>query len=208
MRKITFAASTLASAATAFGIGALVFSGQDVPADAVSKPQPTRTVTASPTAPEKGAQSPRTDTPAKAVQAGSKGPFKDAQGDGKHLDDIGKAVMPNGLGVHIPDALLPWHEPYVDPADATETGTSTSDDVVSAPNVITDPDKPWFDLPTEPATDTTSSDTVASQPADEPAPAPSSAPVVSGPVRTGGLVTGTRPVFNTVTDTVSSLVPE
>jgi hypothetical protein len=88
MGTLGFTASTLTSAAAAFGLGVLTFSGH---ADAAPQPQPTQTVTAPATAPE----------------AGSKGPFKDAQGDGKYLDDMGKTFVPNGVGAYVPDAWLP-----------------------------------------------------------------------------------------------------
>jgi hypothetical protein len=213
--KFVLPVSSLASAAVAFGLGAMIFTNGNTPADAAN-PQPTTTVTASPKPGDKAADVHETSTSAteakadaaatqKATGAGSKGPFKDAQGDGKHLDDLGKAVMPNGLGVHVPDGLLPWHETYVDATESAQPAEAedASDDVVSAPNVITDPDKPWFDLPTEAPADTPPSTTLSEEP--EPA---VSAPVVSGPVRNGGLVTGTRPVFNSVTGVVSSLLPE
>ncbi|MEV6419686.1 hypothetical protein [Streptomyces sp. NPDC051662] len=212
--KVVLPVSTLASAAVAFGLGALIFTNGNAPG-ATATPHPTTTVTAPAKAAEKPAEAAEKATgdnvaksATKTQQAGSKGPFKDAQGDGKYLDDFGKTVIPDGLGVHIPDGVLPWHEPYTEPSQTEEpvtdaepeADTDASDDVVSGPNVITDPDKPWFDLPTEAPADTTSS-------------AGSSAPssdtgTTGGPVKNGGLVTGTRPVFNSVADTVSSLLPE
>jgi hypothetical protein len=95
MGKLGFTASTLTSAAAAFGLGALTFSGHAAAADADAQPQPTQTVTAPATAPDK------------AAKAGSKGPFKDAQGDGKYLDDVAKTFVPNGVGAYVPDAWLP-----------------------------------------------------------------------------------------------------
>jgi hypothetical protein len=143
------------------------------------------------------------------TKAGSRGPIKDAQGDGKVLDDIGKSVLPGGIGVHVPDVLLPFPGPgYTGrPEPVTPTSIDTqedadnapdtynSDDVVSAPNVVTDPGKPWFHFPTGvPEVPTVTPEPVTEAPV-------SSTPVVitpvetptTEPVRTGGLVTGTRP---------------
>ncbi|AFU62239.1 hypothetical protein TG1_44 [Streptomyces phage TG1] len=163
MRNSTFAASLVATAGAALGLG-FVLDGER--ADSHATPNPAVTVTETPDAPESaqgdadGTQD-RTDAGqsvggtvgapnghaesarARTVEAGDAGPLKDAQGDGKVLDDMGKAVMPGGVGLHISDDLLPFPGEYVEPE---------ADDVVSAPNVITDPDKPWFDLPEEPVT--------------------------------------------------------
>jgi hypothetical protein len=227
--KIILPAASLASAAAAFGLGALVFSGPSKPADASPLPQPTRTVTAPPVAGQKPAEaakddvqrvsvtttpaaprstttaprtaekgdpatSPRTKaapkpTPAEP-KAGSKGPFTDADNDGKVLDDMKPSLPLAELPIDVPDKLLPFPGPgYTGPPS-----TDAYSDVVSAPNVITDPDKPWFHLPTTPP--------VVSTPADEPAAEPepivteepvTSAPVVTEPVRTGGPVFGRSP---------------
>lgn len=206
--KLVLPVSSLASAAVAFGLGAMIFTNGNTPADAATA-QPKATATAPAKPAQKPADAHETSTSAPeskaakagakaAAQAGDNGPFKDAQGDGKYLDDLGKSVMPNGLGVHVPDAVLPWHEHYEAPTTEATPESVTSDDVVSAPNVVTDPDKPWFDLPTAPPADAATS-------ANEPAPEPVAN---SGPVRNSGMTTGKRPVFNTPTDTVSSAVPE
>ncbi|MEW2406499.1 hypothetical protein [Streptomyces griseoviridis] len=212
--KVVLPVATLASAAVAFGLGAMIFTNGNAPAT-VATPQPTTTVTASPKPGSKAADVHEKSTTAteatgtttkatettKAAQAGEKGPFKDAQGDGKHLDDFGKAVMPNGLGVHIPDSVLPFHDHYEAETEALPEpegmDADTSDDVVSGPNVITDPDKPWFDLPTEAPADTSTStkDT-----------APTT--TTGGPTKNSGMTTGTRPVFNSGADAVSSVLPE
>ncbi|CAD80147.1 gp23 [Streptomyces phage phiBT1] len=148
MRKITFIGSTFASAATAFGLGALVFTSPNAPAAAF--PQPTPTVTTTPDAtpmddaedvaatvpnatPLKATQAP-SSTPTKAKHAkprttpetddtatlprhakpsatpsaGSKGPLKDAEDDGKILDDLGAGLPLPDVGVTIPDAMLPF----------------------------------------------------------------------------------------------------
>lgn len=236
MHKIVFPASIVASAATAFGLGALAFNSPNAPA--ASTPLPRATVTApanvaddaetvaddtapssTPTTAQKPAQGPSsattkakhakpTATPEKPAQkattpkhakptakAGSKGPIKDAQGDGKVLDDIGKSVMPGGIGVHVPDVLLPFPGPgYTGKPTTIETQEDADNaplaynpaDVVSGPNIITDPDKPWFHFPTSPVTEPPVSSTpVVSTPVETPA--------TTEPVRTGGLVTGTRP---------------
>lgn len=113
--KITFVASSFASALCAFGIGAMAFGTPATTADAPQKPQPTRTVTETPSAPEKPAQhtvkpaAPKTTTkPTAKPTTGSKGPFTDAEEDGKYLDDLGKYVLPDGIGDHVPDAILPF----------------------------------------------------------------------------------------------------
>jgi hypothetical protein len=222
--KLVLPVSTLASAAVAFGLGAMIFTNGNAPADA-AKPQPTTTVTAPAKAAEKPADAHGTSTTATeakadaaAAQAGSKGPFKDAQGDGKYLDDFGKTVMPNGLGAHIPDVLLPWQErdnsnhtaeatelpPGVVPAQPEGTytdpdaGTDTSDDVVSG--------KPGES--TGSGSTTTKPGTTYEEP--QPAPAPvREAP--SGVIRPGGLPSGVvpvGPVLNSVTGVVSSVVGE
>ncbi|MEV0126379.1 hypothetical protein AB0I16_33345 [Streptomyces sp. NPDC050703] len=149
--KLILPVSCLASAAAAFGLGVLVISGPNTPVAAAPQPQPTvpvpappLVVTAPPQAPVYGVTkvepSQRTETPA----AGSRGPLTDAQGDGKVLDDIVKTVKPRGIGVHVPDELLPFPAedqktlpPGVVPADPDaaypdpDEGTDTSDDVVS-----------------------------------------------------------------------------
>jgi hypothetical protein len=249
VHKIVFPASIVASAATAFGLGALAFNSPNAPAGAAPLPTPTTTVTASPNvaddaqdvadteplkAAETAAASPSSGKHAKAytgsekvattaprhaakptakptAKAGSKGPIKDAQGDGKVLDDIGKSVMPGGIGVHVPDVLLPFPGPgYTgkpttietqEDADKAAQSTYNADDVVSAPNVITDPDKPWFHFPTGVTEVPNEEPTVTPEPVTE-APV-SSTPVESTPVetpttepvRTGGAVPGKRPVF-------------
>jgi hypothetical protein len=216
--KIILPVSTFASAAVAFGLGAMIFTNGNTPADAAT-PQPTTTVTASAKPGEKPGdvhETSTTATEAKDAQAGGKGPFKDAQGDGKVLDDFGKTVMPKGLGVHVPDALLPWHErdnsntdpndlpPGVVPAqpDGTYTdpdaGTDTSDDVVSG-------------SPGE-STGTGSTSTNSGSTYEEPQPAPEPVKTVpSGVTRPGGLPSGVvpvGPVLNSVTGVVSSVVGE
>jgi hypothetical protein len=140
VRKITFFTSTFASAATAFGLGALAFSSPNAPTTAL--PQPTQTVTAVPeaqdvaktatpgtttqakaaqapnstptkakhakpsTEPEKATQKAATPKHAKPATPGSKGPVKDAEGDGKVLDDFGNTFFPTLP--HIPDTYLPF----------------------------------------------------------------------------------------------------
>ncbi|MFC9651439.1 hypothetical protein [Streptomyces sp. NPDC056937] len=42
----------------------------------------------------------------KPVEAGDKGPFEDAQDDGKLLDDVGSVLLPDAPG--IPDVYLPF----------------------------------------------------------------------------------------------------
>jgi hypothetical protein len=239
VHKIVFPASIVASAATAFGLGALAFNSPNAPA--ASTPLPRATVTApanvaddaetvaddtapsstpttaqkpaqgpssattkakhaKPTAtPEKPAQKATTPKHAKPTKAGDAGPFKDAQGDGKHLDDVVKTVLPGvSVGVHIPDAMLPFPGPgYTGKPSSIDTQEDADnaplaynpDDVVSGPNIITDPDKPWFHFPTSPVTEPPVSSTpVVSTPVETPVPAET-----TEPVRTGGLVTGTRP---------------
>ncbi|QBZ73362.1 hypothetical protein SEA_REMUSLOOPIN_48 [Streptomyces phage RemusLoopin] len=225
--KFVLPVSSLASAAVAFGLGAMIFTNGNTPADTAT-PQPTTTVTASPKAEDKPAdvhETSTTATEAKAGQAGGKGPFKDAQGDGKYLDDFGKSVMPNGLGVHIPDALLPWQErdnttdagelpPGVVPAQPEGTytdpdaGTDTSDDVVSG--------KPGEST----GSGSTSTDSGATHEDAQPAPETVTT-VPSGVVRPGGPggvapaggvlpsgVVPVGPVLNSVTGVVSSVVGE
>ncbi|QAX94748.1 hypothetical protein HOV12_gp44 [Streptomyces phage Lilbooboo] len=245
MRKIVFPASIVASAATAFGLGAIAFNSPNAPAGANPLPQPTATVTApaleddaqdvaDDTTPTKAAESPNSTpttgkhaktytgsekvatTPSKPKhakpkattkpKAGSKGPIKDAQDDGKVLDDIGKTFLPNGVGVHVPDELLPFPGPgYTGPPTTIETQEDADTfaqssaynpaDVVSGPNIITDPDKPWFHFPTGTVTAQPAESTpVVSTPVEAPEPVVTS-PVTTEPVRTGGLVTGTRPRF-------------
>ncbi|QAX95035.1 hypothetical protein SEA_SEBASTISAURUS_47 [Streptomyces phage Sebastisaurus] len=218
--KFVLPVSSLASAAVAFGLGAMIFTNGNTPADA-AKPGPTPTVTKSVPANEKAAdahEKSTTDAEAVPASAGAKGPFKDAQGDGKYLDDFGKAVMPNGVGVHVPDALLPWQEqdhsdhttdagelpPGVVPAQPEGTytdpdaGTDTSDDVVSgSPGEST-------------GTGSTGTNSGSTYEEAQPAPAPAvQAP--SGVVRSGGLPSGVvpvGPVLNSVTGVVSSAVTE
>ncbi|MFE9767026.1 hypothetical protein ACFYPC_21310 [Streptomyces sp. NPDC005808] len=198
----------------------MIFTNGNGPADAAT-PRPTTTVTASPKAAEKAAEAaskpPGSATKAetgkaataaeKRAQAGDKGPFKDAQKDGKYMDDFGKSVMPNGVGVSVPDALLPFPgageedkelPPGVVPAEPDssypdpDAGTDTSDDVVSGtPGEVTNPD-----AESAPVTDA------------RPGPAP-------GPVRPGGPggvlppgVVPVGPVLNSVTGVVSSALPE
>jgi hypothetical protein len=174
MGKIVFTASTLASAATAFGLGALVFSGHAAPADAAAEPQPTRTVTAPAAAPDKAAEGAKATSgkgaapsTKAAVKAGSKGPLRDAQGDGKVLDDVAKTFIPRGVGISVPDELIPFPgrdttntnptnlPPGVVPAQPEGTytdpdaGSDTSDDVVSgAPGESTN-DNPTNNLPAD-----------------------------------------------------------
>jgi hypothetical protein len=226
--KIILPAASLASAAAAFGIGALVFTGPSKPADASPLPQPTKTVTAppvvvekategaqddvqrvgtrtvpaaSPVAPSSTTAAPRTATkndPASAPRttepkpapakpkAGSKGPFTDADSDGKVLDDMKPSLPLAELPIDVPDKLLPFPGPgYTGPPT-----TEAYSDVVSAPNVITDPDKPWFHLPTTPP-----EEPVASVPTAEPEPVVTvePTPVATEPVRTGGPVFGRNP---------------
>jgi hypothetical protein len=158
---------------------------------------PTKAKHAKPlTAPEKATQKATEPKHAKPTKAGAAGPFKDAQDDGKHLDDVMKSVLPGvSVGVHIPDQLLPFPGPgYTgkpttietqEDADKAAQSSYNADDVVSGPNIITDPDKPWFHFPTEPVAEAPVSSTpVVSTPVEAP---------TTEPIRTGGLVTGTRP---------------
>ncbi|QAX93304.1 hypothetical protein HOV11_gp48 [Streptomyces phage Vash] len=159
MRKIVLPAAMVASAATAFTLGALAFNSSNTPAGATPMPAPTVTETVKAEAAEKAADgtqdgtakatTTKTTKTTKKAAAGSKGPFADAENDGKYLDDFGKSVMPHGVGVHVPDALLPFPgrdttntdpttlPPGVVPADPDanypdpDAGTDTSDDVVS-----------------------------------------------------------------------------
>lgn len=244
MRKIIFPASILASAATAFGLGAIVFDGDGAtPATAQPQPTVTATVPATPqdgplkdaervsatTAPGKhakpytGSETVRTTASAKAAPRHAKtaakgatktpkaaakatptkrltlGPVRDAEGDGKVLDDIAHTLPLPDVGVTIPDDMLPFPGPgYTGPpsavtsqedADSMSLGYNPAD-VVSGPNVITDPDKPWFHFPTSPP--------VAEEPvAEEPTISTPVAetPVEAPPVRNTGLVTGSRPKF-------------
>ncbi|MEU6684404.1 hypothetical protein [Streptomyces sp. NPDC046832] len=229
--KIILPLASVASAAAAFGIGALVFSSPDTPSDASPVPQPTKTVTAPPVAgqtPTQTAQedvqrvaagteptslptptqkaatapSPKTATSTRTTprkvkpapgsaptkpHAGAEGPFADAEDDGKVLDDIAPSLPLPNLPVDVPDKLLPFPGPGYTGPPSTETYT----DVVSAPNVITDPDKPWFHLPTTPPEPT--DEPAAEVPADSPSVEPEPAPVVTEPVRTGGPVFGRNP---------------
>lgn len=209
--KLFFAGATLSASAFAFGMGTVVISDPDAPSTGFPAPRATTTVTATPPAPETatdGAQAANgskgqaaaKDTKAKAAAkdtdrkgAGDKGPFQDAQDDGKVLDDFGKSVMPNAP-IAVPDALLPFPGPgytgtptepptVIDSQEDADTFVENNDpapgDVVSGANVITDPDKPWFNLPTAP---------VASTPVPEPVVEPT-------PVRDTGMVSAPRPVF-------------
>lgn len=152
--KITFGASVLLSTASAFAIGALTFNSPFAPPASAptqtTHPKPNDRADGSEKATE-GAQD-GTETPTKAeaqargtatAKAGGKGPFKDAQGDGKYLDDAVSSVVPQSVSEHVPDSLLPFPGREDDlptgvvPADPDanypdpDEGTDTSDDVVS-----------------------------------------------------------------------------
>lgn len=160
---------------------------------------PTKAKHAKPlTAPEKATQKATEPKHAKPTKAGAAGPFKDAQDDGKHLDDVMKSVLPGvSVGVHVPDELLPFPGPGYTGEPTAPMSIDTQEDadnlslaynpadVVSGPNVVTDPDKPWFHFPTSPVTEAPVSST----------PVPSAPVETTEPVRNTGMVTGTRPRF-------------
>ncbi|WP_274031217.1 hypothetical protein [Streptomyces sp. MMBL 11-1] len=169
--KITFIASTVASAATAFGIGALVFTSPDAPELAVpqqapivattpdateaAKPVPatspsstTTPLTLPPvgkhakptTVPEKTAQAapkgkhakPSAKPTTQPAEAGSKGLLKDAEGDGKILDDVTSLVVP-GLP-EVPDEWLPF------PDEEGNPGHESPDADWGDPGLVCDPE--------------------------------------------------------------------
>lgn len=136
MRKITFVASTVASAATAFGLAAVAFSGAETPAAAQPGPTPTVTVSASPAptvtatvAPESRQNAPQTVT-TRTVTAtptpGARGPLRDAQGDGKVLDDVASWVVP-GLPA-VPDTYLPFPDDTDQVTDVPKLGINGEND--------------------------------------------------------------------------------
>lgn len=134
MRTATLTVSMAASAAVAFGLGFMAHGDPSAPPLSIpaqsadrapgASPQtdaepvadtPTKAKHAKPrTTPETAVQrttAPRhakATTAATAKAAGASGPFRDAQDDGKVLDDVGKTLFPNGIGVHVPDVLLPF----------------------------------------------------------------------------------------------------
>ncbi|MFH9802786.1 hypothetical protein ACH4M0_11170 [Streptomyces albidoflavus] len=136
MRKITFVASTVASAATAFGLAAVAFSGAETPAAAQPGPTPTVTVSASPapTATVTAVATERQTAPqATATQlvtakpsAGARGPLKDAQDDGKVLDDVANWVVP-GLPA-VPDKYLPFPDDTDQVTDVPKLGINGEND--------------------------------------------------------------------------------
>ncbi|QAY26973.1 hypothetical protein SEA_SHAWTY_50 [Streptomyces phage Shawty] len=151
-----------ASAAVAFGLGFMAHGDPyapplSVPAQSAPTPSASPQTDAEPvaetttkakhakprTAPEKPAQ--RTAAPRHAkptVAAGKKGPFNDAQDDGKVLDDVGKALFPNGVGVSVPDALLPF------PGRGEGTLTDAGNTVVSEGGTPEYPyEEAWGDTP-------------------------------------------------------------
>ena len=114
MRKFALPLSCMASAAAAFGLGVMVVSSPQAPPLTL----PVDTSTTQPAEPaddaepvahtSPGVKPPTTpQRPSAAPRAGQSGPFKDAQGDGKVLDDMGKALVPNAP-VSVPDVLLPF----------------------------------------------------------------------------------------------------
>ncbi|MFE0692744.1 hypothetical protein [Streptomyces sp. NPDC058869] len=177
--KITFIASSVASAATAFGIGALVFASPNAPERAVPELTPPAAATpdtapsaetrapsspatpstappvgrhAKPTTePEKPAQAaptgkhakPTTKATTEPAEPGSRGPLKDAEGDGKVLDDIGNILMPSLP--EVPDEWLPFPDAEGNP------GNEAPDAEVGNPDWEYPYDPNWGDSPEDAA---------------------------------------------------------
>ncbi|MGW6313792.1 hypothetical protein [Streptomyces sp. NPDC055099] len=147
--RLALPISSLASAAVAFGLGAMIFTNGNAPGEAAkprSAPSTTAPVQApddvherltnvtvtetqtthpkAPTAPQQTAKPKATKTPKpKATKtAGSIGPIKDAEGDGKVLDDLGHVLVPS-VNLPIPDGVLPFPDKSPKPEIATPDGT-------------------------------------------------------------------------------------
>lgn len=165
--KTTTAIAAATSAACAFGLSALVFTGgSDVPsartdsalavpsatapadADATSTVPTTAvdasvksTATARHAKPTTGAETKKkSDSAPKHAKptAGSKGLTTDAEGDGKILDDIGAMLAPSLP--HVPDAYLP----FPDDANAAGIEAGTTDESVGTDFDPSDPNA-WGD---------------------------------------------------------------
>ncbi|MER5894738.1 hypothetical protein [Streptomyces sp. NPDC001876] len=78
---------------------------------------------------------PKHAKPTKNAEAGSEGPFRDAQEDGKVLDDMGNLLVPSLP--HVPDEYLPFPgagEALPQPEDAV------GDDTYADPGKVYDPE--------------------------------------------------------------------
>ncbi|MFE1959225.1 hypothetical protein [Streptomyces sp. NPDC059479] len=129
--KISLALAMLGTTAAAIGVGSLAFYGPEAPPLPIPSEKASMSATAPAGAP-RSAPSP-TYLPAppvelmavpggreaappkpgptvtKTVEAGAEGPLKDAEDDGKLLDDVGSVLLPDGP--HIPDEYLPFPGP-------------------------------------------------------------------------------------------------